>query len=100
MHMTDREYIYGDTNGQSYVPYEEGHAEPGQRRTHWDPRLEITHIAGTVQVGIVPPSDKSTDDGGLWDPNDGRFMCLSRDGINRAIRALREYRDAAYGRDE
>ena len=32
-------------------------------------------------------------------PNDGVFMSLDRDGINRLIRTLRKARDAAYGSD-
>jgi hypothetical protein len=30
----------------------------------------------------------------------GFFVLLNRDGVNRAIRALRKARDAAYGKDE
>ena len=94
--MSDVEYIYGDSNGASYT---EGTGASG-RHTHWDPRLSIQAIAGCVQVGIVPPSkDRSTDEQGLWDNDDGQFLTLSRGGINRAIRALREMRDEAYGKD-
>lgn len=99
--MNDISYIYGDSNGASYVEEAKTSDQTDQRRTHWDPRLEIRDIAGTVQVGIVPPSkDISTDEAGVWISDDGQYLSLSRSGINRAIAALREARDSAYGKDE
>lgn len=92
-----KEIIYGEHNGSSYTTG--GSDEPMATKTHWDPRVEVTAIAGTVQVGIVPPSDKSTDESGLWDRNDGQFLSLSRDGVNRLIVALREARTAVHGVD-
>lgn len=93
--MNDRNYIYGDNHGSTYDGETSDH-----HKTFWDSRLEIQGFAHTVQVGIVPPSDKSTDDGGIWDHNDGQFITLSRDGINRTIVALRDARDAIYGKDQ
>lgn len=101
MGSSDKAYIYGDMNGASYrdrvVNDEDVSVE---EKTHWDPRIEVSGIAHTVQVGIVPASPKSSDDGGIWDRNDGQFLSLSRDGVNRLIVALREARTAMYGRDE
>lgn len=101
--MSDKVYVYGEHNGSSYREVSEsadGRQGSTETRTHWDPRLQIDAIAGTVQVGVVPPSAKSTDEQGLWDTDDGQFLSLSRDGINRTIRALREARDRVYGKDE
>ena len=92
------EYIYGMTNGHAYTL--DGSDGTPRTKTHWDPRLSIREAVGVVEIGITPPSDKSTDDQGLWDNADGQFMTISRDGLNRLIRAAREARDAAYGRDE
>lgn len=41
----------------------------------------------------------STRSVGPGEPFDGWFVTLDRDGCNRAIRALRKARDAAYGPD-
>lgn len=101
MGSNDTVYVYGDNNGASYEDVERGEDLVERKtRTHWDPRIEVSGIAHTVQVGIVPASPKSSDDGGLWDRNDGQFLSLSRDGVNRLIVALREARTAMYGRDE
>lgn len=88
-------YIYGDSNGVTY----DGDTTEG-RKTHWDPRIEVDGIAHVVQVGIVPASSKSTDDGGLWDRDDGQFLSLDWAGCNRLIVAVREARDAMFGRAE
>jgi hypothetical protein len=96
MGSNDSAYIYGDSNGATY----DGNTAESDRHVHWDPRIEVSAIAHTVQVGIVPASDRSTDESGLWDRSEGQFLSLSRDGINRLIVALREARTAAYGRDE
>lgn len=98
--MSDRSYIYGDSNGASCEEEPKTSDQRPVQRTHWDPRLEIQALAGTVQIGIVPPSDESTDSHGVWNNDDGRFISLSRSGLNRLIRAARECRDAAYGKDE
>lgn len=103
--MSDKVYIYGDSNGAIYDGAEclRDHVHGVgncPRQTHWDPRVEVSGFAHTVQVGIVPASAKSSDDGGIWDPNDGQFLSLSRDGCNRLIRAVREARIAMYGEDE
>jgi hypothetical protein len=96
--MGDKSYVYGESNGASYVTA--GHNEKaGEERTHWDPRVEVASVAGTVQVGVVPPSEKSSDEQGLWDSDDGQFLSLSRDGLNRLIEALQEAGAATYGRD-
>lgn len=100
--MGDRAYVYGEDNGASYTELNEKDPMHGAlvRRTHWDPRIEVSAVVGTVQVGIVPPSDQSTDERGVWNPADGQFLSLSRDGVNRLIRALREARTSVYGTDE
>jgi hypothetical protein len=95
------EIIYGEHNGGSYV-FQDG--KSAERRTHWDPQLKITGFAEAgVQLGVIPAKVDEDDrqvDPGVWDPDDGQFVTLSRDGINRAIRALRKFRDQAYGKDE
>ena len=93
----DTFYVYGDANGASYLDLDGDTDLP--RKTHWDSRLEVKEIAGVVQVGIIPPSDKSTDDGGIWDPEDGRFLSLDRGAVNRLIEMLREARNTAFGAD-
>jgi hypothetical protein len=101
MSSTDTNYIYGESNGASYREVsDDGAGSAGvEIKTHWDPRIEVQAIAGTVQVGIIPPSNKSTPDSGIWDRNDGQFLSLSRDGVNRLIEALREARTAVHGVD-
>lgn len=102
--MTDRAYVYGEHNGGSYLSVEQdrpdGKSDGVERKTHWDPRIEVSAIADTVQVGIVPPSGKSTGEQGVWDADDGQFLSLSRSGVNRLIAALREARIAVHGVDE
>lgn len=95
--MSDKRYIYGDNNGACYDSA--GSDEPTTSQTFWDSRVEVSGVAHTVQVGVVPASGKSTDDGGIWDPADGKFLSLSRDGLNRLIEALQEAGAAIYGRD-
>lgn len=85
-------------------------------------RLEVSwSSSGYVQVATtnahspftMPPEDQplpsghpatavttNPPPGGTELPFDGWYATLDRDGINRAIRALRRARDAAYGRDE
>lgn len=93
--MTDTSYIYGDSNG-AWIENVKGGG-----KTHWDPRLEIKVIGGTVQLGIIPSSeDESTDLHGIWNNDDGQFIHLSRSGLNRLIRAARECRNSVYGKDE
>lgn len=97
----DRSYIYGESNGASYVDESLGGSSGrGVTRTHWDPRIEVQAIAGTIQVGIVPASDRSTEETGIWDPSDGQYLSLSRSGANRLIAAVREARIAVHGVDE
>lgn len=101
MGSNDSAYIYGDNNGATYTDRIENDEDVSvEEKTHWDPRIEVSGIAHTVQVGIVPASKKSTNESGLWDRNEGQFLSLSRDGVNRLIVALREARTAMYGRDE
>ena len=95
--MSDRAYVYGDSNGASYTT--SGSDEPTVSKTHWDPRIEVHAFAGTVQVGIVPASERSTDDQGLWDNDDGQFLSLSRDGLNRLIEALQDAGAEMFGHD-
>lgn len=135
--MSDKVYIYGDSNGATYDsrqpaqatdqcktcgeprwhhlnegPFENfvhgpgsviiaGHVFNEGRLTHWDPRVEVSSFGHHgVQVGIVPASSTSTDESGIWNSDDGQFLSLDRDGINRLIRALRDARIACYGKDE
>jgi hypothetical protein len=97
----DKSYIYGQSNGQSYVTDTGTKEHPPTERTHWDPRVEVLGYPGMcVQIGVVPPSDElSTDVQGLWDPDDGQFMQLDRSGLNRLIEALQEAGAAVFGRD-
>lgn len=98
--MSDRTYIYGMSNGGTYIAIE-GEGADGERRTHWDPRVEISAPGhGAVMVGVVPPSEGSTIDTGLWDPSDGQFLSLDWAGCNRLIRSIREARDATFGTAE
>lgn len=63
------------------------------------------HSGQDVQVGIQQ-SREANDDGApvmagtVWDELGGYWHDLDRAGINNLIRALREARDKAYGRDE
>ena len=70
-------------------------------------RAEITwathsDISGHVQMGTTNENSpfnwpESSDESGL--PFNGWFVTLDREGCNRAIRALRRARDAAFGAD-
>lgn len=70
-------------------------------------RIELTwathsDITGHVQIGTTNENGpfrwpEDGDMGGL--PFNGWFVTLDREGCNRAIRALRRARDAAYGTD-
>lgn len=95
--MTDRTYVYGAHNGQTYTAIE-GADTSGERRTHYDPRVEVSAPGhDLVQVGVVPASDKSTPESGLWDTEDGQFLSLDWAGCNRLIKSIREARDATFG---
>ena len=50
-----------------------------------------------VEVAVINSLVKSEHPG---DTSAGWFMQVDREGCNRAIRALRKARDAAFGRDE
>jgi hypothetical protein len=72
-------------------------------------RVEVTwashsDISGHVQVATTNEKspftfDPSSDPGSIGEPFNGWFVTLDRDGCNRAIRALRKARDAAFGPD-
>lgn len=96
--MSDVAYVYGFCNGDTYREMSV-RPQDTDRKTHWDPRISVQSIAGLVQVGIVPASDKSTDDNGVWDNDDGQFLSLSRDGLNRLIRSLQDAGRDAFGTD-
>lgn len=54
-----------------------------------------------VQVGIQRAApDPRTDGHPTYDADGGTWTDLDRNGINRLIRALREARDKAFGKDE
>lgn len=103
----DKAYIYGCNNGAEYdeeIAYQSDDGKTGgitaRKRTHWDPRVEVTAFDfGLVQVGVVPPSDNSTIEQGLWVSDDGQFLSLDRSGLNRLIEALQEAGVATFGRD-
>ncbi len=60
--------------------------------------IQVTGIDGTTATMVGPGAVATRDeDGWTWD---GQYTDLDRHGINRLIRALREARDKAYGRDE
>lgn len=57
-------------------------------------RIEVGWRTGSdVQVATTTPTPDSSE----WD---GQWVDLDRRGVNQLIRALREARDKAYGRDE
>lgn len=67
-------------------------------------RVEPTHLhvgwtkdRDHVEVGVINTDIQSEHPG---DDRRGWYMQIDRDGCNRAIRALRKARDAAFGRDE
>lgn len=92
-----------------YPPY------PNPDGSNADRRVEVGwHPNGSVQVGTavrnkvkvdsmpgvtvtVPPGGTVDADGWIWE---GQYIDLDRQGINNLIRALREARDKAFGRDE
>ncbi len=83
--------IYGARDGKTYV-------DDDKQKPLYDPFLKIVSITdgGSITIGVVPrdPDTGEPQWGETW------FMDLDRDGINRAIRALRSARDRTYGRDE
>lgn len=114
----DKAYVYGRSNGAEYEEkFESGSGQTGgtRKRTHWDPRIEVTAYPGMdVQIGIVPATryadrdeaDKHPDaepregpDGYEWFSDNGQFMQLDRSGLNRLIEALQEAGAATFGRD-
>lgn len=96
-----KELIYGDEpylkmpDGNEYAEYSVEAGEHKDQGGKWMQRG--VHVGWTrgrfVEVGAAAfdPSRQM--------PNDGVFMTLDRDGINRLIRALRKARDQAYGAD-
>lgn len=60
-------------------------------------KLDSAGTATTASASTKPYADVSADGGWRWE---GQFADLDRHGINNLIRALREARDKAYGRDE
>lgn len=97
--MTDKSYVYGHFNGDRF--HADDSTGPGDMKTHYDPRIEVSAPGGSaVQVGVVPPHEAQAHTAGQWFPEEGQFLTLSRDGVNRLIVALREARELAYGKDE
>lgn len=103
-------YIYGQDNGALLKLAEcsngcssvegTGCSECPNNKTHWDSRIEVTAFDNSVQIGIMPASDESTVFQGVWKNEDGQFLSLSRGGVQRLIRALRDFRNEAFGADE
>lgn len=62
------------------------------------------HSRQDVQIGVqLPrevPAGATGEAASAWDELGGAWHDLDRSGINNLIRALREARDKAYGRDE
>lgn len=56
------------------------------------------HVEVSVQNQAI--ADQCAAEGHPHDSRSGWFVQLDRSGINRAIRALRQARDDAFGRDE
>lgn len=55
----------------------------------------------TVNVGVQRATPDPMSDGlPTYDADSGKWCELNRDGCNALIRALREARDRAYGKDE
>lgn len=95
--MTDRTYVYGAHNGQTYTAIE-GADTSGERRTHFDPRVEVSAPGhDLVQVGVVPASDRVDDENDRWNAENGQFLSLDWAGCNRLIKSIREARDATFG---
>ncbi len=59
--------------------------------------IKVDGVDGTTATMAVSPGGTVDEDGWTWD---GQFTDLDRHSINQLIRALREARDKAYGRDE
>ncbi len=61
--------------------------------------VKLTTPAGGITITATgsTPGGTTDEDGWAWD---GQFPDLDRHGINQLIRALREARDKAFGRDE
>lgn len=66
------------------------------------PRESLVHVGWTrehehVEVATIVPDERKLD---TTPEGNGWFVQLDRSGINRLIRALRQARDQAFGRDE
>ena len=62
--------------------------------------VQYSHDQG-VQVGVQQAtSDPKVDGLPTYDADNGRWSDLDRKGCNALIRAMREARDKAFGRDE
>lgn len=123
----DKAYIYGCNNGAEYdeiVHYADDNGNAGReikKRTHWDPRIEVSAFpeGGLVQIGVVPPTPYEEGSGrGIeldpissaneppagekvmeWFGDNGQFLSVNRSGLNRLIEALQEAGAATFGRD-
>lgn len=96
----DENIIYGDGNGY-LVEIQDHNGKTIREVTHWDSKLVISSHAGTISVGIVPVDhDYSTDEHPVYDADRAQFITISREGSNRAIRALRKARIRVFGQDE
>lgn len=65
--------------------------EPFHLRVGWSREASYVQVASLAPDGVVL---EPTPEG------NGFFVLLNRDGVNRAIRALRKARDGAFGKDE
>ncbi len=90
------------------VPHSDGTDADTRVEVGWHPngevqigaaiRQPITVTTGAVEATTgVPAAPPATDEHGAWT---GQYVDLDRHGINQLIRALREARDKAFGRDE
>jgi hypothetical protein len=75
-----------------------GTVQVGATCRHPVKAIQVTGIDGTTATMGPAVLDGTVEDGGwTWD---GQHTDLDRHGLNQLIRALREARDKAYGRDE
>lgn len=65
----------------------------------YTPNIDFEVIVGWQQdVGVQLATVRAGSHS--YDPADGLYVDLSRDGINRLIKTLRKARDQAFGKDE
>jgi hypothetical protein len=89
-----KEIINSAYYGQEVRDANTGETHPAES-THF--HVGWSKDGNQVEVAVINSLVKSEHPG---DTSAGWFMQVDREGCNRAIRALRKARDAAFGRDE